>query len=145
MSTFQINPKFIKDIPSQKIIKAIGIVKQSLNIGDCVFSVVIEDESFIHELNKKYRKIDAPTDVLAFTANEIDPESNSKYLGDIIIAFPIAKKQAKEYNHEILEELMLLIIHGLLHLLGYNHKSKKEKLRMFSLQEKILNNLKTAI
>ncbi|HEY60751.1 MAG TPA: rRNA maturation RNase YbeY [Anaerolineae bacterium] len=109
-----------------------------MKIEDYDFSIVIEDNELIHRLNKKYLGVDAPTDVIAFPANEVDPESQYIYLGDILISFPIAKKQAGDYKHDIFEELMILIVHGILHLLGHDHQNENEKTKMFSLQHQLL-------
>ena len=142
MPALLINPQFEKNVSSQRIITDISVMKKNLGIEDYDFTIVIEDNAFIHRFNKKYLGIDAPTDVLAFPANEINPESKRTYLGDILISFPIAKKQADDLKHDIFEELMILIVHGLLHLLGYDHKKENEKKKMFSLQYQTLKKTK---
>ncbi|MGV8027356.1 MAG: rRNA maturation RNase YbeY [Anaerolineaceae bacterium] len=87
--------------------------------------------------NKTYRGIDQTTDVLSFSLDFKEPQSNEQYLGDIIISFPTAKKQAKIHHQSLEDEITFLLIHGLLHLMGYDHENLEEERKMFSLQEKI--------
>jgi len=102
------------------------------------FSVLITDERQIRDLNKQFRNVDYPTDVLAFPSGE----KRSPYLGDIAISFTQAKKQAKTYKEKLEDELARLIIHGVLHLLGETDYMPKPKKRMWDKQEKILKLLK---
>jgi len=101
-------------------------------------TVSIVNNKKIRELNNKFRLNDSETDVLSFSANEIDPETSRIYIGDILVSYPLAKKQSEEMNHQITEELDLLTIHGVLHLLGYDHASKDDEEQMFSVQSKLL-------
>jgi len=80
------------------------------------FSLVLTDNKEIHALNKNFRNKDKPTDVLSF------PSSLENYLGDLIISVETASVQAKEYECSLLDELTRLSVHGLLHLLGYDHE-----------------------
>ena len=111
---------------------------------DPIISVSLVDNKFIHKINKEYRGIDRPTDVIsfAFLDNEDrDALYKSKEpvcLGDIYISVEKAKEQAEEYGHSISRELSFLFVHGLLHLLGYDHMTKEDEEIMFPLQEKIL-------
>lgn len=102
----------------------------------------------IHELNLTYRDIDRPTDVLSFALNDqgedeetwmLEIEEMTKYLGDIIISIPKAQEQASEYNHSFERELGFLVVHGFLHLMGYDHETEQDRLEMFAIQEEILN------
>ena len=108
-----------------------------------MFDVIFFDDEEMHELNKKYRGIDRTTDVLSFALNDnkhIETEVIS--LGDIFISIPKMKSQAIEYGHSEKRELSFLALHGLLHLLGYDHTlGKKEAEEMFGLQKEILNDL----
>jgi probable rRNA maturation factor len=99
----------------------------------------------IRELNAQYRGVDAPTDVLAFPADFIDPDLDSRYLGDILISVPRAASQAEAREHSLTEELQLLVVHGLLHLAGYDHLEDAEKAEMWDLQARILKALGVAI
>ncbi|HHW69209.1 MAG TPA: rRNA maturation RNase YbeY, partial [Tenericutes bacterium] len=101
----------------------------------------ITDNNYIREINKEYRNIDAPTDVISF-ALEDNMEYNLpmfRVLGDIYISIDKVKSQALEFGHSELREFAFLTIHGLLHLLGYDHMDENEEKIMFSLQEVILN------
>ncbi len=103
------------------------------------FTVSIVSNKKIHELNNKFRLSDSETDVLSFSAEEMDPETGKVYIGDIVISYPAAKKQSEALNHRINEELDLLTIHGVLHLLGYDHASDDEEKHMFSIQSKLIH------
>lgn len=107
---------------------------------DASFSVIIVDNAKIHEINKQYRGIDRPTDVISFALEEDENyEVKMRLLGDIYISIDKVYEQAKEYNHSVKRELFFLVTHGFLHLLGYDHMEKDEEEEMFSLQEKILD------
>ena len=108
-------------------------------------TVSIVDEKKIRELNSNFRSIDLETDVLSFSANEINPETGKRYVGDIIISYPIAEKQSLSLHHQISNELDLLTIHGVLHLLGYDHESKEEEKQMFAIQSKFVQLIKEPI
>lgn len=114
-----------------------------LNINNSIFDIIFIDDEEMHKLNKEYRGIDRTTDVLSFALNDnkhIDTIINS--LGDIFISIPKMKSQAIEYGHTEKRELSFLALHGLLHLLGYDHTlGKKEEEEMFGLQKEILNEL----
>ena len=109
-----------------------------------IISVSLVDNDFIHEMNRDYRGIDRPTDVIsfAFLDNE-DRETLYKSkepvcLGDIYISVDKAREQATEYGHSIKRELSFLFVHGLLHLLGYDHMNEADEAVMFKLQDEIL-------
>ena len=104
----------------------------------------------LRQLNLEYRGIDAPTDVLSFSAQEdLDepgaafvtaPEAEA-YLGDIIISFPMAASQAETAGHSVANELCLLAVHGVLHLLGYDHATAEEEAAMWAVQDAVLAGL----
>lgn len=99
-------------------------------------SLLITDDETIHQLNKEYRQKDKPTDVLSF------PMEDEVMLGDIVISLDTAKKQAQEREIGLDREIAFLFIHGLLHLLGYDHEtSVEDEKKMFALQEEILKKL----
>lgn len=111
---------------------------------DAIVSVSLVDNDFIHEMNRDYRHIDRPTDVIsfAFLDNE-DREAAMKsnqpvVLGDIYISVDKAKEQAKEYGHPLEREMSFLFVHGMLHLLGYDHMTPEDEKVMFALQDEIL-------
>ena len=108
---------------------------------DASLTVVLSNDSHLQELNREYRGIDTPTDVLSFPAFETDPETGSTYLGDVIISVPRAEAQAAEAGHSVVAELKLLVVHGVLHLLGYDHLKEDEKSRMWAAQTEILEQI----
>lgn len=113
---------------------------------DVIVSVSLVDNEFIHKMNRDYRHIDHPTDVISFAF--LDGEDNPLEmlrnpispvcLGDIYISVEKAAQQANDYGHPLKRELQFLFVHGLLHLLGYDHMSSEEEKMMFALQDKIL-------
>lgn len=106
-------------------------------------TVLLTDDDQLKTLNKEYRGINEPTDVLSFEAGETMPGMNEddSYLGDIIISVPMAKRQAKQGGHTLKAELQLLTVHGTLHLLGFDHEEPEEKDRMWWTQASILAQL----
>ena len=110
-------------------------------LDDVIFNVIIVDNKKIHEINKEYRNIDRETDVISF-ALEDDKSfniSDFRLLGDIYISIDKAKRQSIEYGHSLKRELYFLAVHGLLHLLGYDHMKKEDEEVMFGKQEEILS------
>lgn len=131
----------IEELEIEKILKRITkCAKKSEKVkGRHIVSFVIVDEARIHEINKQYRNIDRPTDVISFA--EIDGDENHKLpieMGDIFICKEKVYSQAKEYGHSIEREFAFLATHGLFHLLGYDHQSEVEEKEMFEKQENIL-------
>lgn len=107
-----------------------------------LLNIIFIDDETMHSMNKTYRNIDRTTDVLSFAFNDnkrIETEINM--LGDIYISIPKMKAQALEYNHSEKRELSFLTVHGILHLLGYDHMKEEDEKIMFALQKEILNEL----
>jgi probable rRNA maturation factor len=104
-------------------------------------SLVFTNDNEIQQLNKEYRNIDSPTDVLSFPSEEIDPQTDTWYLGDIIISVERAKSQSELAKHPCIEELTMLVVHGCLHLSGLDHSTDDEKTLMKIHQEAILKSL----
>ena len=108
-------------------------------------SLVLTDDGYIRELNRHYRFIDSPTDVLSFALRE-QAEGETEYqlnkdewlLGDIVISLETARRQAREFGHSLERELGFLIIHGCLHLLGFDHETAEEREKMRQKEEGIL-------
>ena len=122
---------------------------------ECEISVTIVDDERIHEINKEFREIDRSTDVLSFPLNEFEKaadwqnfdedkasfnyDTGELMLGDIILSAEHIIKQANEYGHTRKRELAFLVIHSILHLLGYDHMTKEDEEKMFSKQRQILD------
>lgn len=143
----QIDPPFRSEVEPAPIIQAAQLVLRQYNeADDPALAIVITDNATIQQYNRDYRGIDAPTDVLSFE-NVVDqafPGPEGNYLGDIVIAYPVAQKQAQNKGHNVSQELVLLAIHGALHLLGYNHDTAENKARMWQVQHQILTDLEMA-
>lgn len=124
----------------EKVNELISYAVKREKLENAVFNVIIVDNNKIHELNKEYRGIDRVTDVISFALEDFhDIDLEIRMLGDIYISYEKAKEQADYYGHSYLRELSFLTIHGLLHLLGYDHMKKEDEEVMFKKQEVILN------
>ena len=136
------------------ILRAINAALRAEGVGvDCEISVLLTDNEGIHELNREYRNVDRPTDVLSFpefdlTPGELpapedaDPGTGLVPLGDMVISMERAAAQAKEYGHSNRRELSYLVVHSVLHLLGYDHLDEgPQKARMREREEAILGEL----
>lgn len=108
-------------------------------------SILLCHNEYIHELNKQYRDIDRPTDVLSFALNEVEEDGydgpDTALLGDIVISLDKVQEQADEYGHSFERELAYLTIHGMLHILGYDHMEPDDKAEMRKEEEFILTRL----
>lgn len=109
--------------------------------GDAELTIVISSDELLQDMNQKYLGVDAPTDVLSFNADFTDPDNEANYLGDIIISIHRAVAQAEASAHPLKDELQLLIVHGVLHLMGYDHLEDYEKQPMQEKQDAILKQL----
>ncbi|MFQ6100529.1 MAG: rRNA maturation RNase YbeY [Anaerolineae bacterium] len=111
----------------------------------CELAVVVTDDEALHELNLRHRGVDAPTDVLAFPDETRGPFVSApglpRYLGDVVISFPRAEAQAEEAGHGVQAELQLLVVHGVLHLLGYDDVTEEQRAQMWAVQAEILQAL----
>ncbi len=145
----QIDSRYEKEIDSTTLTKLIRATLESESILQAELSLVITDDTTIQDLNRTYRHVDAPTDVLAFSANEQETDANFitateaeleilQYLGDIIVSYPTATRQAARLGHSVMAELSLLTVHGVLHLLRYDHTNPEDKKVMWQKQQKLL-------
>ena len=109
-------------------------------VKDVEFNIIFVDEDYIHELNKNYRGIDKVTDVISFALEDNDDQVvyDKRVLGDIYICVKRCHEQAVEYGHSFKREICFLSVHGLYHLLGYDHRTKEEEDIMFGKQEEAL-------
>ena len=113
---------------------------------EAVLVLTLTNDAHIQEYNRRYRKLDEPTDVLAFPAQDKPtdqrfqaPPGTRDWLGDVVISLEKARVQAREARHSIDDEIRLLAVHGLLHLLGYDHATPAEERKMTSLTKRILD------
>lgn len=142
MNYIEVFNEYDKDIKELDILKDfINYASEKLSLKNVMFNVIIIDNDSIHKINKEYREIDRPTDVITF-ALEDDKKIDTpevRILGDIYISYDKVISQAQEYGHSTKRELCFLGVHGLLHLLGYDHMNKKDEEEMFSLQKELLD------
>ena len=125
---------------AQQVLEAEGVVPPY------EVSLVFTDSETVQKLNRDYRGVDAPTDVLAFNMlprqgddfSFVLPPDSITHLGEIIVSYPQAVEQAKEQGHSVDKELALLIIHGILHLLGYDHEQPEEEAKMRAKEKELL-------
>lgn len=141
MNYIEIFNNYKEDIKDLDILKSfIDFSVNKLDLENVMFNVIIVDNESIHKINKEYRGIDRPTDVISFALEDekqIDIP-NMRVLGDIYISYDKVIEQAEEYKHSRKRELCFLGIHGLLHLLGYDHMNEEEEKEMFKLQKELL-------
>lgn len=144
-----------KNVPEEKI----KLIEDVLNFAgsylklpeNTEMSVTLMDNEHIHEINKKYRGVDKPTDVISFAIEEEDPDEVPiilpedeefdipKNIGDIMVSMDKVKEQAEYLGHSEDRELGFLVVHGFLHLNGYDHMKEEDEKEMFGLQRKILD------
>lgn len=136
-----------KELASEQILCSAAEVTLSMNeVKDSPsLTIKVTDDEELQSLNLQYRGIDKPTDVLSFPADFTDPDLDSRYLGDVVISFPRAEEQAQKRGHKAEEEIQLLIIHGVLHLLGFDHGQKEDKDLMWSKQSQIMKKIGLSI
>ena len=126
--------------------RAILTVGRLYGVEEAEVSVTLTDDAHIHVLNRDYRGVDRPTDVLSFAlAESEEPEvigaETGEVLGDLVISLERVEAQAKEYGHTQLRELSFLAVHGMLHLLGYDHIEETERLEMEEEQRHVMEEL----
>ena len=128
-----------------EIIRAAEIVGKIYGVENSEVSITLTDDKNIHELNKKYRGIDRPTDVLSFAFRESDEpkilDAEFETLGDIIISIERTKIQAADFGHSFLREIIFLEVHGLLHLLGYDHIEENDRIEMENEQKFVMEKI----
>ncbi len=142
MNQFEIINELNEDIKElSEVEKVVLFALNYQKITNAVFNIIIVDKDTIQKLNREYRNKDSVTDVISFALEDDNTfiKTDLRVLGDIYICLDRAKEQASEYGHSLLRELSFLSVHGLLHLLGYDHQTKEDESVMFGLQELILN------
>ncbi len=134
-------PKYLKTFCKKNIM---GIL-QYLHIDNVAITLVLTGDEAIASINSNYRKKKGPTDVLSFAYREAPTpmaDGLPEYLGDVIISLETAQKQAQEYNVPLHDEILRLIVHGMLHLLGYDHEQYYKKKQMQKKEEELLQHLR---
>jgi len=142
----QITPPLATKLDVQWLRKVAEVTLQYEGIArETHMTLVITDDQRIQELNRQFRDTDAPTDVLAFAFEEgedfVTPSDLPAYLGDVIISYPRAVEQAVQEGHSTKDELALLVVHGILHLLGYDDKEEEKRTQMWKQQDNIMKQL----
>lgn len=145
----QVDPSFTTQVDPAQVRRAVHeVLVQEGRMGKGEVTVVVTNDERVRELNRRYRGVDSPTDVLAFggvAEGFVEAPELPPYLGDVIISYPRVQAQAEEQGHSPDEELALLVIHGVLHLLGYDHESSEEKAVMWARQKEILRHLMSEV
>ena len=141
MNSFEVFNETEEEIDLKEVEKFLDFALKHENLNDVIFNIIFVDNESIRKINKEYRNIDRETDVISFALedNEDMTFEFGRLLGDIYISVDKMKSQALEYGHSEKREMLFLVIHGLLHLLGYDHMTKEEEKVMFGKQELILN------
>ncbi|MDD2807823.1 MAG: rRNA maturation RNase YbeY [Patescibacteria group bacterium] len=134
MVSFEVNQQAGKKIPDKVWRQWLNNIDQVVKIGPRELSVAVVGDMVMRRLNKTYRGQDKITDVLSFG----EESRRSTYLGEVIICYPRAVQQAKKFNHSTATEFKKLLVHGVLHLMGYNHEIDADAEVMESLEDKIM-------
>lgn len=125
-------------IPRGQLEQTIRWLLGRVGMPDAMLSVVLTGDETVQALNRQYRDVDAPTDVLSFAAASDELSDERGDLGDLIVAVPYLARQAAALNHTFEDELLLAVVHGTLHLLGYDHDSRERERAMWALQAEAL-------
>jgi probable rRNA maturation factor len=146
----QIDDAYGADVDGETLHAAVVATLLAQGVPRAELTLVVTDDETVHQLNRDYRGVDAPTDVLSFAAQEdaadqptlaLPPELDAamaRYLGDILIALPYTTRQAAHYGNPLAAELRLLAVHGTLHLLGFDHATDDEEAAMWAAQDQVL-------
>jgi len=124
------------------LIQVVNTVFEHLAVVDALdVTVYLTDNEEITALNAEWMGTGAPTDVLSFPSEEMDVDTGNQYLGDIVISTQKALEQAEANGHSLEDECKLLVVHGMLHLFGFDHSTDDEKAEMWKIQKQILTKL----
>ena len=147
----QVDDPFTGRVDVEAVMAAVRAALREQGPLQAAVSILITDDETVRELNRVYRGVDAATDVLSFASHEGDADAPgladpppalaavlAAQLGDIIIAYPYAERQARRFGNSVTAELRLLAVHGVLHLLGYDHHTPADEAEMWAIQETIL-------
>jgi probable rRNA maturation factor len=139
----QIGERFTRQISSTRVRVLIGHTLDQCHIQAGTLTIVVSDDETVQALNFQYTGSDTPTDVLSFPGRDTDQDfvaagQSEPYWGDVIIAYPTAARQAADCGHQPVEEVLLLALHGTLHLLGFDHQTAEGRAKMWAQQAAIL-------
>ena len=140
-NTFEIFNETDCDLEEEidKLHEFITFVLKEEKLENVEFNIIFIDNPRIHEINLTYRGVDRPTDVISFALEDNKTiDLGVRLLGDIYISIDKAKEQATSFGHSLRREISFLVVHGLLHLLGYDHMTEEEEKVMFAKQEELL-------
>lgn len=126
---------------SRTMRRAAEFVLRECEARPCEVNIALVDEGKMRELNRRFAGTDHATDVLSFESGASDPVGSRLILGDIAICLPVARAQAQRAGHDLERELALLTVHGVLHLLGYDHAESGDRRRMWHRQTAVLRQL----
>jgi probable rRNA maturation factor len=144
----QIDDRFQREVAPALIERAVAAALAAEGVGGAIeVSVLVTDDAALHQLNRDYRNVDAPTDVLSFADDDesdaaptafVRPPDAPRYLGDLAISYERVIAQAEEYGHSRARELAFLTVHGMLHLLGYDHERGTEDQAAMRAREELI-------
>jgi probable rRNA maturation factor len=150
--SIRIEKPFVRLVSKVKLRQAVKLTLIHTGMNSPVeMGLVIAGDDTVHELNRSFRNVDSTTDVIAFALSAQDanaelfitPPDDVIHLGEVIISYPQAKRQAQEQRHPLERELALLVAHGVLHLLGYDHGLPEQGEKMRAMESKVLHAIKT--
>ena len=143
MNNIEIIDETNETIDLEDLKHTINYALETENVNNAFMNIIIIDNEKIHQINKEYRGIDRPTDVISFALEDDKTfvKTDFRVLGDIYISIDKVHEQARSYGHSFRRELSFLAVHGIMHLLGYDHMNPDDEKIMFGKQEKILNEL----
>ncbi len=139
----QVDPDFARGVSEEPLLALARQVLASEGVEPGTeLSVLITDDETIRDLNQRFRDVDEPTDVLSFGLEDGEefatPSENGRQLGEVVISFPTAQRQAEEAGHAVERELCHLLVHGILHILGHDHEAPDEAREMHAKEEALL-------
>ena len=149
--SIRIEKPFVGLVSKQWLRRAVRLTLVHTGVSSPVeLGLVIAGDETVHELNRIYRNVDRTTDVIAFALSErgakaepfVAPPDDVIHLGEVIISYPQAKRQAEEQRHPLERELALLVVHGVLHLLGYDHELPEQEQKMRAMESRVLDAIK---
>ncbi|MFQ5878837.1 MAG: rRNA maturation RNase YbeY [Dehalococcoidia bacterium] len=145
----RVGPSYRRLVDSRALTEAARRVLAAEDVvGPVELSLVVTDDATVQDLNRRYQGLDEPTDVLAFALEEgpggegfVTPPGVARHLGEVVISYPTAEGQARERGHSLAAEVAHLVVHGVLHILGYDHAEPEDERRMRQREEELLAEL----